>query len=287
MASKKHVDPLKAKQKRQKIIAAVLGVLFVGVLAFQVPRVMKMMKTPPNPHANDSVTTTTATGTPSLAAPTLGGAEQPATTDPTTGAPVAVSATPTVQDGQLTSFSRFASKDPFNQQLSDDKGSSPPSSSSGGTGSGSGSGSAGSGSAGSGGTSSAPQIPSGSKPQPGSAVISVNGTLYTVATASDFPQANPLFHLVSVTAHSAKISIAGGSYSSGAPTVTLNENKPVTLVNTADGTRYTLILKPLGTGVPGGSTSSRAGSGTSSSGSGSSGTTTTTPSSTTVTLPSP
>jgi len=281
MAGKKHVDPLKAKQKRQKIIAAVLGVLFVGVLAFQVPRVMKMMKTPPNPHANDSVTTTTATGTPSLAAPTLGGAEQPATTDPTTGAPVAVSNTPTVQDGQLTSFSRFSSKDPFNQQLSDDKGSSPPSSSSGGA----------SRSAGSGGTSSPPAVPSGSKPQPGSAVISVNGTLYTVATASDFPQANPLFHLVSVTAHSAKISIAGGSYSSGAATVTLKENKPVTLVNTADGTRYTLILKPLGTGVPGGSTSSSAGSGTSSSSSGSgssgSGTTTTTPSSTTVTLPSP
>ena len=279
MASKKHVDPLKAKQKRQKVIAAVLGVLFVGVLAFQVPRVMKMMKTPPNPHANDSVTTTTATGTPSLAAPTLGGAEQPATTDPTTGAPVAVSATPPVQDGQLTSFSRFASKDPFNQQLSDDKSSSPSSSSSGG---------AGSGSAASGGTSSPPQIPSGSKPQPGSAVISVNGTLYTVATASDFPQANPLFHLVSVTAHSAKISIAGGSYSSGAAAVTLRENKPVTLVNTADGTRYTLILKPLGTGVPGASTSSRAGSATSSSGSSGSGTTTTTtPSSTTVTLPSP
>jgi len=279
MASKKHVDPLRAKQKRQKVIAAVLGVLFVGVLAFQVPRVMKMMKTPPNPHANDSVTTT-ATGTPSLAAPTLRGAEQPASTDPTTGAPVAVSNTPTVQDGQLASFSRFASKDPFNQQLSDDKGSSAPSSSSGGSGSGSGS-------AGSGGTSSPPQVPSSSSPRPGSAVISVNGTLYTVATASDFPQANPLFHLVSVTAHSAKISIAGGSYSSGAPTVTLKENKPVTLVNTADGTRYTLVLKPLGTGVPGGSTTSSAGSGTSSSGSGSSGSTTTTPSSTTVTLPSP
>ena len=286
MASKKHVDPLKAKQKRQKVIAAVLGVLFVGVLAFQVPRVMKMMKTPPNPHANDSVTTTTATGTPSLAAPTLRGAEQPATTDPTTGAPVAVSATPTVQDGQLASFSRFASKDPFNQQLSDDKGSSPSSSSSGGAGTGS------AGSGGSGGTSSPRQSPTGSKPQPGSAVISVNGTLYTVATASDFPQANPLFHLVSVTAHSAKISIAGGSYSSGAATVTLKENKPVTLVNTADGTRYTLILKPLGTGVPGGTTnSSGSGASSSSSGSGSSGsgsgTTTTTPSSTTVTLPSP
>ena len=244
---------------------------------------MKMMKTPPNPHANAASPRRPRRGRLSLAAPTLRGAEQPATTDPTTGAPVAVSATPTVQDGQLASFSRFASKDPFNQQLSDDKGSSPSSSSSGGAGSGS------AGSAAPAARAARRSVPSGSKPQPGSAVISVNGTLYTVATASDFPQANPLFHLVSVTAHSAKISIAGGSYSSGAATVTLKENKPVTLVNTADGTRYTLILKPLGTGVPGGSTSSSAGSGTSSSGSGSSGsgTTTTTPSSTTVTLPSP
>jgi hypothetical protein len=275
MASKRHVDPLKAKAKKQKIIAIVLSVLFVGVLAFQVPRVMKMMKTPPNPHANDVVSTTTPTGTPSLAAPTLRGAEQPTTTDPATGGALASSDTPTIQDGQLASFSRFASKDPFNQQLSDEKSSSPSSPSSGG-----------SGSAGSGGTSGSPQIPSTSAPRPGSAVISVNGALYTVATASDFPQESPLFHLVSVTAHTAKISISGGSYSSGAPTITLRENKPVTLVNTADGTRYTLILKPLGTNVPGSSTSSSAGS--SSSGSGSSGSgTTTTPSSTTVTLPSP
>ena len=47
--AKKHVDPLKAKQKKQKIIAAVLGVAFLGLMAFQVPRVMKMMKTPPPP----------------------------------------------------------------------------------------------------------------------------------------------------------------------------------------------------------------------------------------------
>jgi hypothetical protein len=109
---------------------------------------------------------------------------------------------------------------------------------------------------------------------PGSAVISVNGTLYTVATKTDFPQptsTNPapaLFHLVSVTAHTATISIVGGSYSTGAQTVTLKENKPVTLMNTADGTRYRLILKPLGTAVPTGSatsgSSSTAGSGTTS-----------------------
>ena len=94
-------------------------------------------------------------------------------------------------------------------------------------------------------------------------MISVNGTLYTVSVDSDFPTASetdptvvPMFHLVSATAHSAKISIAGGSYSNGSKTVTLRENKPVVLMNTADGTKYTLILKPQGTTAGGGSGSS-------------------------------
>jgi hypothetical protein len=237
--AKKHVDPLKAKQKKQKIILAVLGVAFLGLMAFQVPRVMKMLKTPAAPVAS-ATTTTTPTGAPTLAAPTLGGAQEPgATTTDGTGS-LAVSA-PTVQDGQLASFSRFASKDPFAQQLGDAQ-----SSSSGGS---------------SGGGSANPGLPTvpGNAPAPGSAVISVNGALYTVATKTDFPQPSstdpaviPLFHLVSVTAHTATISIAGGSYVTGKPTVTLQENKPVTLMNTADGTRYTLVLKPLGTSVSAG-----------------------------------
>jgi hypothetical protein len=282
--AKKSVDPLKAKQRKQKIMAIVLGVVFVGVAAFQVPRMMKMMKTPPNPHANDVATTTAATaGTPSLAAPTLRGAEDP--TGATAGAPtgsLASSDTPAVQDGQLASFSRFSSKDPFSQQLSDEHPASAPSSSSG-TGSGSGAGSPT-------GVTSGPT----SSPRPGSAVIYVNGVLYTVATNGDFPQANaadpsavPLFHLIALTAHSAKISIVGGSYSSGSPAVTLTENKAVTLVNTADGTRYRLILKPAGTNVPTGAATSSGGSGSSSSSSSGSGSAPASPTSTTVTLPAP
>jgi hypothetical protein len=171
-----------------------------------------------------------------------------------------------VQDGQLASFSLFASKDPFAQQLSDTQTSSSPSS--------------GSGSSGGTANPGLPTVP-GNAPAPGSAVISVNGTLYTVATKTDFPQPSStdpavvaLFHLVSVTAHTATISIAGGSYATGAPTVTLKENKAVTLMNTADGTRYTLILKPLGTAI-----AAPAGTATS----GNSAGTATTP--TTVTLP--
>jgi hypothetical protein len=228
-------------------------------MAFQVPRVMKMMKTPPPPYAQ-ATTTTTPAGTPSLAAPTLGGAEQPASVTGATPTP----GTPVVQDGQLASFSRFSSKDPFAQQLSENG----PGSSSGGSSSGS-SGSSGSSASGTE-DPGIPDIPGNTHtPAPGGAVISVNGTLYSVSVDTDFPTASetdptavPLFHLVSTTAHTAKISIVGGSYSNGSRTVTLRENKPVTLMNTADGTRYTLVLKPQGTSAEGEGSSGSGGAGT-------------------------
>lgn len=247
--AKKHVDPLKEKQKKQKIILSVLGVVFLGLMAFQVPRVMKQLNPPAPPVRTTATTGTPAPGTPTLAAPTLGGAAQGATETTGASGSLVSSGGPAVQDGQLASFSQFASKDPFSQQLSDDKGSS----------TGATSGSSGSGTQDPG----IPDIP-GNEPAPGTATISVNGTLYTVPVGTDFPQSSatdptivPIFHLVSLTAHTAKISIVGGAYSTGARTVTLKEKKAVTLVNTADGTRYKLMLMPLGTEVPtdsGGST---------------------------------
>ncbi len=254
--AKKHVDPLKEKQKKQKIIAAVLGVLFLGVLAFQVPRVMKQLHPKPPPMRAASTTTSTPGGTPSLAAPTLAGAEQPAASSSGSAGSLASSGAPVGQEGQLASFSLFASKDPFAQQLSEDDVTSTGSSGSGGSG---GSGSSGSsGGSGSSGSGSSGPATSGNAPAPGSGVISVNGTLYEVSVGTDFPQASttdptvvPPFHLISLTAHSAKISIVGGSYANGAGAVTLKENKPVTLMNTADGTRYKLVLKPQGTALPG------------------------------------
>jgi hypothetical protein len=255
--AKRQVDALKAKQKKQKIIAGALGVLFLGVAAFQGPKLWKQLH-PANTQATPSYNETTSTtgGTPSLAAPTLGGSQAPTSTSGTDPSLASSSSSPPVADGQLSSFSLFASKDPFAQQLSDgsDASSSSPSSSSASSGGSSGrsGGSSGGSSSGGGGGGGG----SASAPTPGTAVISVNGTLYSVAVGNDFPDASatdptiqPLFHLVSVTAHSAKIAIVGGSYANGAPAVTLTENKPVTLMNTADGTRYKLILKPVGTAV--------------------------------------
>ena len=242
----KRVDALKAKERKQKILAAVLGVIFLGVAAFQGPKLWKQLHPPSDPVPATAAPTTTAptSGTPTLVAPTLGGGQTPTTSG---SGSLASNPTPVVADGQLTSFSRFASKDPFAQQLAEKSverssgGASSPGGSSGGA--------SGGGKTASGG--------SASDPTPGTAVISLNGELYTVAIGTDFPSASesdpsivPLFHLISLTAHSAKISIVGGSYASGAPAVTLRENKPVTLMNTADGTKYKLILKPVGTAVP-------------------------------------
>jgi len=272
----KKVDPVKAKARKQKIIAAVGGVILVGLLAFEVPSVMKQLnrKPPPTPSAT-ATTSAPPTGTPTLAAPTLSGNEQasPTTATPSGSSLASGDIAPPAEQGQLTSFSRFASKDPFAQQMTDDTtGSSlSPSSSAGGSGASSSSQASSTGasspssSGGSGGITPL-SVPSSSGgggssapvPAPGSAVISVNGTLMSVTTGTDFPQATsadpsvqPVFHLLALTARTAKITIVGGSYSNGAAAVTLHENKPLTLMNTANRTRYRLILKPQGTQVPG------------------------------------
>jgi hypothetical protein len=285
-AKKKRQDAFKAKEKKQKIIVAVGGLLLVGLLAFQAPRVMAQMNRGKGvQNAVPAVSTPAATSTtPALAAPTTLRGESsstgsfPSTGSSTSGAGLITDTSAAAAEGALASFSQFESKDPFSQQVnvseepSSTGSGSGTKSGSGGSSSG-GSGSGGSGSSESGGSGGSGSTPTATEPAPGSAVISVNGTLMSVSVGTDFPQpttsdpnATPLFHLVSLTATTAKVAISGGSYTSGAGAVTLRVNKPVTLMNTADGSRFKLILKPQGTPVPGG------------------GETTTTP---TVTLPAP
>jgi hypothetical protein len=69
----------------------------------------------------------------------------------------------------------------------------------------------------------------------------VNGTSEAVALGAQFPAASPVFVLVSLKASSARIAIAGGSLQGGG-TATLKKGRTLTLMNTADGTRYVLRL---------------------------------------------
>jgi hypothetical protein len=79
-----------------------------------------------------------------------------------------------------------------------------------------------------------------------------------VTAGGAFPATTPMFQLVSLTAKTAKVSVVGGSYATGAPTINLTVNKPLTLQNTADGTKYTIVLFPQGTVAPTGAVPSGA-----------------------------
>ena len=243
----KKIDP-KAKAKRQKIYAGVGGVILLAVLAFQVPRTLKMMH-PADESSSTPAPATTPASTPTpISAPSLSGGNAAAVTAAPGGDGITdPDAVPPPQSGQLLAFGLFRSKDPFVQQLklSGATGAAGPVSTGGPTGA-SGPVAGGSGGSGVGGgskpTSHPASTPAAAPATLTKAVISVNGAPESVQVGGTFPTADPYFKLVSVTKKGAKISIAGGTLENGAPTVTLTKTKSLTLMNTADGTRYVLRL---------------------------------------------
>jgi hypothetical protein len=237
----KKIDP-KAKAKRQKIYAAIGGVILLGLLAFQVPRTLKMLHPATDSSSSSSTpAATTPSATTPIAAPSLVGGNATASVASSAGGDGLVDpdAVPAPTSGQLLSFGLFRTKDPFRQQL-DING---PTGAAGGT---------------SGTKTKQPKGPTGEtglktsggstatvppvRVVPTTAVISLNGSRETVQVGGSFPSSDPVFELVSLTGKTAKVGIAGGSLESGAAAVTLQKNKPVTLLNTADGTRYVLRL---------------------------------------------
>jgi hypothetical protein len=231
MAKKKH-DP-QAKAKRQKMIAAVGGVILLGLLAFQLPRTLKLLH---QSNASASATQSapaapTTPVTPAGGAAATSGTAAATSPDGVTDPGTAV----TPQSGQLLAFSRFHSKDPFAQQLQLNCAT--------GQGCDSGSTTTGSGTKTSGGATGATGQAGVAKPpaKPTAALISVNGTSETVRVGADFPAASPVFVLVSLTRTSAKIGIAGGSLQGGGA-ATLKKGRTLTLMNTSDGTKYVLRL---------------------------------------------
>ena len=241
--AKKGVDQ-KAKAKRQKIIAGVGAVLLVAVLAVELPGTLKQLNPPRTDTAPASTGPTSTVAAGALAPPTLAGTGTPAAAAVAAGTSVTISsdAPAPPSTAKLVSFSLFVSKDPFRQQVSNGGPTGSPAAPTGTTPTP---------------TTPAPPTPpttpgttTGAKPTapPTSAVISVNGTPETVAVGKTFPAppAQPYFQLVSVTATSAKIGIAGGSLTNGQNTVTIPVGKTVTLLNTADGTKYTIKLVSTG-----------------------------------------
>jgi hypothetical protein len=244
MARKSVADQAKAKAEKQKKMVIVLGVVLAGALAYGVHTMMALNKGGGSKPEAAPAVTTTPTSTPAPTAtpvatpiPGVTPSSAPATSSGSISQQLVSAVQAPADVGQLQSFSLFESKDPFH---AGGPGSAKSSTSSGGTGA-----------KGSGGSSKPPKAPPAPPtPPPTSAVISVNGSSEMVMTGANFPAATPMFQLISLTDTTAKVAVAGGSYASGASTLTLKVNVPVTLVNTADGTRYTLELYPQGTAAP-------------------------------------
>jgi hypothetical protein len=212
-------------KQRQIVILALGGLILAGLLLFQLPRTLKMIR------GEQPASETTSQPTPAPASPVA-----PATPVP----PVAVPTTPA--PARLMALTRFKSKDPFAQQINTTPAAtaSPPSDS------------------GSTASSAAPPAPpaqpsserpsfravepSGRSAAAATATIAVNGAEEKVAVSRTFPKANPVFKLVSIGDDTVKVGVAKGTLKGGSQTVTLSKGEPLTLLNTVDGKRYKLEL---------------------------------------------
>jgi hypothetical protein len=251
MAKKKRVDPIKQREKRAKV-AAIVGVLVLAlVAAYEIPAVMKATKAPPPPVQSSAGAAAGSSTGESLPNITGGASGSVPTSSGSSGQLVDTDVPPPSADGQLVSFSAFASKNPFWPQVSTAQGASATTTtpSSANT----------QGAAAPAGPTTQPAVPGSTvvppaqapatttattttaAPQPAVA-ISVNGVVLHVASQGTFPAGAPVFRLASWTHNSAQVAIVGGSYASGGSTLTLHIGQALTLENQSDSKRYKLEL---------------------------------------------
>lgn len=206
-----------ARERKQKIFVVVGGLLLLAMLAFQLP---KLIGGSSSPEATATTTETTAVGqATSVALATSNGA-------------------PALTAGKLTSFTRFAAKDPFVQQVvtvnglgaTDAEPTSPTS--------------------GDKATTPSQKFSTGKAPAAAVTIVTVNGARQVLEPGMKFPASDPMFVLVAEKPGSKAVvvGIVGGAYSGGAKTTTLKIGKPLTLVNTATGARFKVSLVSVGSG---------------------------------------
>ena len=209
MAAKK-LTPQQQRDRRAKIMLALLGVVFLAVLAIQVPKFL--------PHGG------------SAAPPPPAATTTPATSTALTSAAPASS--------QLTRFTRFAQKDPFKAGVKDaatgvsssagtaattpkqpqqsplkiNVTQSPP-------------------------PPSVPTVPA--------ALLKVNGKRTVLVLGAAFPKKSPMFRVVALSQKAIWIQLVAGSLSNGKQTLKIDLGRKVTLQNVTAKTSFILsMVKP-------------------------------------------
>ena len=209
MASKKvQAALLKQKEAKQKKVLFLLVPIFIGLIAWQGPKTFKAVTGGNAPPPTTAAPLTTAP-TPGSAPSTPGvGAVAPA------GQLVDTDAPPSLMDGQMSNLGVFPGRDPFSG------GSIAP-----------GVGDASTGGAGTTSTTT-----------PTSARVEVNGAAENVSIGDAFPESDPAFKLVSVTASSAMISLASGAtFTNGDRSEQIKVGETLTVVGD-DGSTFSIKL---------------------------------------------
>jgi hypothetical protein len=246
----KKLTPQQQRDRRAKIMLAVLGVVLLIAMAIELPGLLGGKKSAAPSSAATSTTTTSSTG---------------AAAAPTSLASLQVVATP--QGGKLVSFGRFSTKDPFHALVNPSASSS--SSSGGGTTTGSTTPPAKAPTS----TTTAPSVTFAIPPTTTAAaptgpmvlgvVMRLNGKREIIAPGVPFPEANPVFKLVAVGRKAMWISLVGGTFGNGQQTLKIERGHPVKLVDTTANldfviqlVRMTMVPKPVPVAVTTTATSS-------------------------------
>ncbi len=221
----------KAREQKQKIALAAGTVLLLALLAFQGPKTLKALHGGGNAATAASATTTADTGTTPTGAPASS----------TSGAPPSSPAVlknsdpvPPAGLNSLPTLTLFHAKDPFKPQV--DASATPP---------------------GTGQTPTQPAMPQGAAPVLGTvqttapglkvatipqATLRVDGKKMDVPLGKSFSVGKVSFRVAGFEPGAVKLAVVGGSFADGTTTLTLQKGQPVTLVNTADGSRFSLAL---------------------------------------------
>jgi hypothetical protein len=240
-------DIIAQKQRRQKIILAVGGVIFLVLAVIQGPKLWKQLNpsepapvTAPAPSASTG-SGSADTGALQAAAPRLSGTAVEVAKISRTGADTTLAGVkvkpwqvPSATPAQLWTFNRFRVKDPFVPQVKPENASgqiataavrrSDAATAARKTAA----------------RQSAPSTIAAAE-APLFATIEVNGKPVSVAVKNRF--ARKTFMLLSLEQRKAKIGLpGGGSFGGKAKTVTLEMGKPLTLIDAASGDRFSLRL---------------------------------------------
>jgi len=204
MARRSAADIQKAKAAKQKKLLLLLLPLFLGLVAWQGPKMYGALFGGSAAEPQAATTTTAPTGT----------TPAPTATTPT-GVLADTDLPPEADVAKLISFSRFTGHDPF---LSPNgSGSSTPET-----------------------TPPPAGTPTGDEEL--TAVIEVNGSSETVAVGEEFPASDPTFTLVSLTLEGATIGVVQGMFEDGSATVEIAVGEEIILVAAPDSTQYTVKL---------------------------------------------